>query len=208
MLGKPLLAIRERRYLTALVLCAACLSAACARPHAGGIDGQPVVEAIRHSKTYEVNPLNANDLLRSISDQWRCGAIECKIGETQSRITSTYSTAMKSAGVCSLTKVHVKVETTITIPRWEASGLTSAARRNWWSLIQTKVMRHENQHVFIAEDGGKTIAAALVHLIGPNCLELARTAAAAAHQELLRVEQLQQEYDRSQGPLEITAPPP
>jgi hypothetical protein len=63
----------------AFALAATGLAAGCARPHPNGIDGQPAVETIHHSKTYEVNPLNPNDLRRSISDQWRCGGFECQI---------------------------------------------------------------------------------------------------------------------------------
>jgi predicted secreted Zn-dependent protease len=194
--------------LTALVLGTIGLSLGCARPHASGIDEQPVIEAIHHSKTYEVNPLNSNDLRRSISDQWRCGGFECKIGETRSRMSFTYGSAMTSAGACSLTSVHVTVETTITIPHWEPQGVTSAARRNWWSQIQSAVVRHENHHVRIAEDGGKTLAAALMHQTGPNCPALPQIAAMTSRQEILRIESLQQEFDRSEGPLQIPAPPP
>jgi predicted secreted Zn-dependent protease len=195
------------RPLAALVLGAALLAIGCAHPHANGIDG-PVVETIHHSQTYEVNPLNPNDLRRSISDQWRCGAAECAIGKTHSRTSYTYTTAMTPAGVCAVISVHVKVETTITIPHWEPPGLTSQARRTWWSQIQTKVTRHENHHVFISEDGGKAIAAALASLTTPNCQALAQTAAVTANQELLRIEELQMQFDRAEGPLLITAPPP
>jgi len=173
-----------------------------------GTDGQPVVETVHHSRTYEVNPLNPNDLRRSISDQWRCGGFECKIGETHSNTTYNYDSAIRSVGVCELTRVHVRVETTITIPHWEPQGVTSAARRNWWAQIQAAVTRHEHQHVFIAEDGGKAIADTLTHLTGSNCMTLIQTAAATAKRELLRVRQRQEEFDRSEGPLQITAPPP
>jgi predicted secreted Zn-dependent protease len=192
----------------ALVLGAIAQGVGCARPHPNGVDGQPPVEVIHHSRSYAVNPLKPDDLMRSISDQWRCGGIECKIGETQSRTTFNYGLAMTPARTCALTSVHVKVETTITIPRWNAPGLTSGARLSWWSQIEGAVVRHERQHVSIAEDGGKAIAAALMHLTGSNCPELAQMAAATASQELQRVEQLQADFDRAQGPLQITAPPP
>src|ERR1043165_7464112 len=67
-----------------------------------------------------------------------------------------------------LTSVHVIVETTITIPHWQPRGVTSPARRTWWADIQAAVTRHEHEHVFIAEQGGKAIAASLIHLSAPT----------------------------------------
>jgi predicted secreted Zn-dependent protease len=182
-------------------------SVGCARSHTTVADGQPVVEKIHHSRTYEVNPLNSDDLRRSISDQWRCGGFECKIGETRSKTSFTYGAAMRLTGLCAPTSVHVTVETTITIPHWQPVG-ASAARRNWWSAIQSAVLHHENRHVYIAEDGAKALGAAVMQQKAPNCQALAQTIAVTGRQEMQRVEELQQDFDRAEGPLRISAPPP
>ena len=159
---------------------------------------------MHHSQAFEVNPLDPNDLGRSV----RCGDFECRIGETRSQTSFTYSAAMAQPGLCAVNSVHVKVETTITTPHWKPPGLTSTERRNWWAQLQTAVTRHEQQHVSIAEEGGKAIADSLMHLTGPSCMAVRQIAPLVAQRELQRVERRQLELDRLEGTLWMTAPPP
>ena len=179
---------------------------ACAHPSPGAASDP--VEIERREITYSVNPMSAADLQRSISDQWRCAGGDCKTGETAWRLLWNFSTVPRSPTLCAMTSVHVKLDVTVTVPRWDPPAGTSSARRQWWFNIESSLSKHEYEHVRIAEDGAHAIASALQPLTAPDCRTLAANAETAARRAEDDMKAAQAAFDASQGVMQITPPPP
>jgi predicted secreted Zn-dependent protease len=180
---------------------------ACARNPAPGTDAPLPTEFVRQVRRYPVNPLNGSDLAQAIRDERKQFASNA-IGMTHSGFTWSFRTAPNASGRCAVSSVRVRVESTISLPEWNAPPGTSGARLSWWRRIEGTVSQHELHHATISEESGTDLAAALLKVTAPDCRSIGPLVEAAGHAELDRMRQRQLEFDMAEGVVEIPPPPP
>jgi predicted secreted Zn-dependent protease len=191
-----------------LLLAAASMAAACSRSSSSGPQPDSPVQIDEQDKSYSINALSADDLIRSFSEQWRCAGGECKVGETGSRVSWHFATLATSPEKCVVTDVHVVLNLVVTTPQWDWPSGTSSARRQWWQHIQAEIVQHEHEHARIAQDGANAIATALQAVSAPNCAAARAGGDDAAKEQYRITRERQTEFDRARGVNQIPPIPP
>jgi predicted secreted Zn-dependent protease len=183
------------------------VASACSHNPPAGTTPRPATEFARHTRTYPVNPLNSNDLAQAIRDERKQFTSQA-IGMTHNELRWSYSRVPTASGQCALSSVQVHVESTISLPQWDAPAGTSGARLSWWRRIEGTVSQHELHHATIAEESGTDLAKTLQALTAPDCRTLADLAEQACRRELDHLRQRQVDFDMAEGVVEIPPPPP
>lgn len=97
---------------------------------------------------------------------------------------------------CTLGPVQVKVEVTITLPRWRRPAGAPAGLVASWERFLTALARHEAGHAELARDAGEIVRAAVQGVAARRtCEELERAADAEGHRQLDLLSRRSEDYD-------------
>ncbi len=96
---------------------------------------------------------------------------------------------------CELRKVHVRVEATVTYPRWTPQGEPDPALKAWWDQMDAGLKEHERGHAQIAVNGAGDIVKAVQGMTGGRCDALSVRASEVAHRHFAMMRERQVAYD-------------
>lgn len=96
---------------------------------------------------------------------------------------------------CELRKAHVRVEATVTYPRWTPQGVPDPALLAWWNQMDAGLKEHERGHAQIAVNGAGAIARAVQGMTGGRCDALSERANEVAERHSSMMGERQVAYD-------------
>jgi len=97
---------------------------------------------------------------------------------------------------CALERPHVRVQTTVTFPRWNPTAPPDSSLLDWWQQYNTGLAEHERGHALLAVEGAGEIVKTLDGLHGV-CESLFLNANARFQDGLVTLNRKEEEYDRT-----------
>ncbi|GLC25757.1 DUF922 domain-containing protein [Roseisolibacter agri] len=116
-------------------------------------------------------------------------------GATHWDVRWTYEYEPRTAG-CALRTVQARVETRVSLPRWEPATTPDSAVTGWWEGFHARLVAHEHGHVRLAVESAGAIVDALRPLTAGTCAALGERANAAGQSLLTDARRRQAAYDR------------
>lgn len=173
----------------------ALIGAACYRTPAFDLGPTPMgVTVESHITYYDVTAATLAEIRRGIyqggprSQGRTWGAV------TRWRLQWTSQRASMGINSCELRRVRIRVQTSMTFPRWNPTAEPDSALLTWWQQYNTGLAEHERGHALLAVQGAGEVARALegLHTL---CSNLNAQASTLFQQHVLDINKKQEEYD-------------
>ena len=173
----------------------ACAVAGCYRTPAFDLGPTPTgVTVESHIVYYDVTAATLADIRRGISQAGPRSQGRSWGAVTRWHLTWTSQRTSAGPNTCELRRVRVRVQTSMTFPRWNPTAEPDSALLAWWQQFSTGLAEHERGHALLAVHGAGEIARALEGL-HRTCLTLSTEANTLFQQRILAIDAQQGEYD-------------
>jgi len=147
-----------------------------------------------HIIYYDVTAATLADIRRGINQSGPRSQGRSWGAVTRWHLTWTWQSTSVGSNTCELRRVRVRVQTSMTFPRWNPTAEPDSALLAWWQQFNTGLAEHERGHALLAVQGAGEIARALEGLHSV-CAVLSSRANALFQQRVVAINAKQEQYD-------------